>query len=104
VSEPIEPGMKVECIDEFEPVPGCVIPAKGRIYTVRAVVPGINFQTGSPDVGLWLHEIVNPILPFEAGERAWHIGGFRPIRNRATDISIFREIDAKVFSRKKVRA
>lgn len=57
-----EPGQKVVCIDDRFP-DGIrdifnALPVKGRQYTVRDLVPGINWQLGE-EPAVYLRELVN---------------------------------------------
>lgn len=57
-----EPGQKVVCIDDSFPM-GIfdiynALPSKGKMYTVRDIVPGQDFQLqGQP--AIYLEELVN---------------------------------------------
>ncbi len=104
MSEQLEPGLKVVCIDNSlkhpgQRDPGCNYPEIGVVYTIRDVIT--NPYNGIPLI--LLREIVNP--PTRNGkEGAFDASRFRPIRNRSTDITIFKEIDESVFGKTKVRA
>lgn len=98
----LEPGMKVECVDDGhknslyrwggDPI------IVGRIYTVLSVGPTPHPDfSGRPSV--FLVEAKN-ITPRSSGlDYGYSVHRFRPIRNRDTSIEIFREIDANVFKR-----
>jgi len=99
MSDPLAPGDEVECIRQPVGGYGCeTVPVVGSVYTVREMMA---FDEG---IGLRLVEIVNARLLYLNGvnECAFAINYFRPLRNRSTDIEIFRRIDADVFE--KVRA
>ena len=99
MSDPLEPGMKVECVRQPVGGYGCeTVPVVGSVYTVR------EMTISGDDVALRLVEIVNKRLPYRDGmaECCFAVRDFRPLRNRSTDIEIFRRIDADVFN--KVRA
>lgn len=86
----LEPGMKVECIADLSLSCGfgedC--PAVGGIYTVRELFASRGREA------LRLIEVVNQPLQYKGGfmECGFAIRAFRPIRNRSTDITIFREL------------
>lgn len=84
-------GMRVVCI--YDGVwrhrdTGESFPTFGGIYTIRCVCER------SGDVMLLLQEIVNPPRHYKDGflEASFRASVFRPLEERKTDISIFREI------------
>ena len=87
MGEPVlEPGMKVECIND-DGVQRIV--RRGSIYTV--VGCGFGPLTGLPM--LYLAEVGGG-----GPGQGMYASRFRPLRNRSTDISIFKEIVAREFS------
>ena len=83
----LEPGMKVECIDAHSQTFVNATwmadaPAQGAIYTVVHCV----VVRGYPCV------VLKEIKNTRYNNFAYHARRFRPLRNRSTDISIFREI------------
>lgn len=88
----IGPGSLVKCVRAFparasEAPFGVLNPTKGRIYTVREVLPDC-----SPGFdALRLVEIVNPVLPYRTAdaETAFDIRGFVPLDD--SRLSIFRQ-------------
>ena len=87
-------GMQVVCISDWwgDPIfpsaspPAVSFPVKGCIYTIRGV--GCMDQ-----VYLWLEEIVNPHFePDRTTEPSFAAGGFRPLRDAKTDISVFKKL------------
>lgn len=97
----LEPGMKVVCIrNDFEAV-GEVVPVVGTVYTVRDVELGKGHRDR---VFIRLVEIVNAPQLYDGGVRecSFDALGFRPLRNRSTDITLFKELVDEV-KRGKVR-
>jgi hypothetical protein len=89
-------GMKVVCISSgWVANGGCVgdtiLPERGSVYTVRWIGPS---AIGSSGTFIRLHEIHNRLVNFSDGpmEAYFEASFFRPIVERKTDISIFREI------------
>jgi hypothetical protein len=82
-------GQKVVCVDDV-PVPGLRWfegkPTVGAVYTIVRVGHNSRFNC----LCVWLHEIVNS----GPGERDYGYGTFRfrPIVDRPTDISVFKEM------------
>jgi hypothetical protein len=103
-------GQKVTCINDRNwPAPrqfgaySPILPARGRAYTVREVVP--MMRRGWDEDGLFLEEIVNPIQTRRDGstfELAFRQSRFRPLR--ATSIDLFLEMLQPVPTRERVRA
>lgn len=94
MSEQLEPGMKVECIDNSN---GAHALCEGAIYTIR----DLHIQHGWH--GVLLEEVRRPLELYRSGEQCGKEVGFmsyrfRPIHKRSTDITVFQEIDRKVFS------
>jgi hypothetical protein len=92
-----KPGDRVVCVGwddrdgpkNFLVAKGMKVPSKGSVYSIRCVGPTIGC---SKRFALRLREIVNPPLIIEGvdiGEVCWRVEWFRPVVNRATDISIF---------------
>jgi hypothetical protein len=89
-------GEKVKCINDSNwPTPrqfGAytpILPVRGRVYTVRDVVP--MMRKGWDEDGLFLEEIVNPIRTKPDGstfELAFRMSRFRS----RTNISVFRRM------------
>ena len=89
-------GQKVKCVNDRNwPTPrqfGAytpLLPVRGRVYTVREVVP--MMREGWDEDGLLLEEIVNPIQTRPNGntfELTFRMSRFRPVRT--TSIDIFR--------------
>lgn len=98
-----EVGQQVVCIDDdwskwtsydFEVIPNR--PIKGQKYTIRDMRE-VNFIDG-PSIGLYFHEIQNPIAVWKSGnyENAFWFKRFKPLEEKKTDISIFTNILNKV--------
>lgn len=92
----LEPGMKVECIDNDLSAPGrfwvpSARPVMGAIYTVHGILPRRHDEDC-----IELVELKNP-HEWTGAELGYKTYRFRPIKSRDTDITIFREIDADVF-------
>lgn len=90
-----KPGDRVVCVGWDERCfnkgwligQGMQVPKKGPVYTIRNLGPTI---TDEDRFALRLREIVNPPLVVEGieiGEVCWLAEWFRPVVNRATDIS-----------------
>lgn len=91
-----KPGDRIVCVKarfylsaDFCVRHGILLPKKGRIYSIRAIGPTWSKQK---EFSLLLREIVNESFMIEGidcGEPCWPATSFRPVVNRATDISIF---------------
>jgi hypothetical protein len=91
-------GQKVTCTNDRNwPTPrdfgaySPTLPVRGRVYTVREVVP--MMRRGFDEDGLFLEEIVNPIQTRRDGstfELVFRQSRFRPLR--ATSIDLFLEM------------
>lgn len=89
-------GDKVVCIEApwiDSPAPNK--PQIDEIYTVRDSVDSKG------TVFLRFKELINPVqaVPWFTGEEAFWIECFRKVTTIKTDISIFKEIDRKIFSK-----
>jgi hypothetical protein len=93
-------GQRVVCIDDRFPGENGVfdptfaercpnLPVRGLIYTVRDFVVPYAGYPGTQ--GMLLEEIINPPCPYFEGtfEPSFFPSHFRPVNERATDISIF---------------
>lgn len=88
-----KPGDRVVCVAakfylsaDFCQRFGISMPSKGKIYTIRTIGPANKAATWS----LLLNEIVNDgvvVEGIDVGEPCWPAIAFRPVVNRATDIS-----------------
>lgn len=91
-------GDKVVCVNAasiFGHVWVGDVPVEGRVYTVSAVVPS---RVLLGETALLLEEIQNSIHGDPLDEDWGYLTcRFRPVRK--TDISIFQEIDRKVFGK-----
>ena len=105
MSDILEPGMKVECITDLTRFVPWAVPVVGQTYTVRTAET-LSIR-GCEIACVRLAEIKNPVVwDNDLGqlEVCYRADAFRPLRTRPTDITIFREIDADVFSKDRVRA
>lgn len=99
---PFVVGQKVVCVNDedkdktyskYFTYYNIAMPTKGEIYTIREV-----FSTSIGNVGVRLVEIVNPVTPFKNGtgevhmEMGYMASRFRPVVEKKTDISIFKEM------------
>lgn len=93
-------GQKVVCIETFDPskcYSNETLPIKGKVYTIRGIVPASEFLFHT-SAGVHLEEIVNPFnLHFTSSglrnvEQCWDINAFRPLIERRTDIGIFKKM------------
>jgi hypothetical protein len=68
------------------------LPLKGHVYTVRGFVVPYAGYSGTP--GILLEEISNPPCPYFEGtfEPSFFPSHFRPLTDRKTDISVFKEM------------
>lgn len=92
-------GQQVVCVDDTEqqfPWYCCfneIKPVKGNIYTIRGFEP----EPYEDFPGLYLEEIINKPGRYahpnrfygQIIEQSFHIGRFKPIQKKKTDISIF---------------
>lgn len=96
------PGQKVVCVDDagMDRILLCLVsalPVKGRVYTVRGIVPPTPFDDG---YGLLLDEITGNIHPGSGFEFSFRVERFRPV----TDIGFAHEILRKATKRHKADA
>lgn len=85
-------GRKVVCVwDTWDARNGEITPKKGEVYTIRDAESGV---TASERIYIRLAEIVNEPRMYVEGthECNFYKGAFRPLVDRQTDISVFREM------------
>lgn len=88
-------GQRVQCIRDdwnvWHPAMAPNKPAAGNIYTIRRLnIAGPGNEFNGTGVGLYLHEVVNPVLHY--ADNRWREMSFDQIGFRAvkeTDISVF---------------
>ena len=96
-------GQDIVCINDDFPIEYYIpweatgtlptLPRKKIVYTVRGL---INFKFNRDyHEGLYLEEIINPVLLFSDGQHCEHpfwVCRFRPVVTRQTSIEVFRRL------------
>lgn len=79
-----EPGQKVVCVNGRFPLGihkyYAEVPKEGCVYTIRDIVPAVNFRCEEGEVAAYLVEIAGP-LNIHGIERGFNVNRFAPLND-----------------------